>query len=383
MTDLQREPGERGFQSAIFGHRQPPYDGVAALVDDQQSHGNEHDRVSRDRLLERIARYLSVPLLPSVGLNDVSATRSLLVPGDTLDVSANRFVPNDAAILGGVVPAKFIGTKAITHALIDDKASRPPEWSSVMAEEMGDAALLGYTAFSYADAARAGRSMLANGPVRIKDVWGKAGLGQSVVHDAVALDAALVLENPESLAQCGIVLEANLTDVVTYSVGSVQLGDESISYWGSQNLTADHGGREVYGGSDLFVIRGNLDALFALDLPASLVRAIECAVAFDRAAHLAYPDVRLTRRNYDVIEGLDHAGKWRIGVLEQSWRVGGASGAEIAAFEALRAEPDTQSVRCSTVEVYDIVTPPAGATLYYQGHDPVVGPMTKYAVRLA
>ena len=101
--------------------------------------------------------------------------------------------------------------------------------------------------------------MLANGPVRIKDVCGKAGLGQSVVHDAVALDAALALEDPESLAQCGIVLEANLTDVVTYSVGSVQLGDESISYWGSQNLTTDHGGREVYGGSDLFVVRGDLD----------------------------------------------------------------------------------------------------------------------------
>ena len=40
------------------------------------------------------------------------------------------------------------------------------------------------------------------------------------------------------------------------------------------------------------------------------------------------------------------------GVLEQSWRVGGASGAEIAALEAFRAEPALQVVRASTVEVY-------------------------------
>jgi hypothetical protein len=383
MFDLSIVGGEPTFQAGVLLVRHSSYDGVAALVDDRQNLGNEHDQESRNQLLERIAAYLDVPLLPAVALSDASSTKALLVPGDTLDVSDNALIPLDTAIFGGVVPAKFIGTKAITHALVDEQAKRPPEWSGLMAEAMGDAALLGYTAFSRADAARAGRSMLANGPVRIKDVSGKAGLGQSVVHDAIALDAALALEDPDSLAQCGIVLEANLTDVVTYSVGSVHLGNESISYWGSQNLTTDKAGREVYGGSDLCVVRGDLDALSALDLPASLVRAIACAATFDRAAHLAYPDVRLTRRNYDVIEGLDHAGTWRIGVLEQSWRVGGASGAEIAAFEALRAEPDTQSVRCSTVEVYDIVTPPVGATLYYQGHDPVVGPMTKYAVRLA
>jgi hypothetical protein len=84
-----------------------------------------------------------------------------------------------------------------------------------------------------------------------------------------------------------------------------------------------------------------------------------------------------------VIEGTDVHGDRRIGVLEQSWRVGGASGAEIAAFEAFSAEPNTTQVRCSTVEVYDIVTLPAGATLYYQGVDPVVGAMTKYAMRYA
>lgn len=359
--------------------------GVAALVDHDRPAGNVHDRASRATLLARIAALLDQPLLDPVDAEQASAMTALLVPGDALEAddagAAGIFDRSD--ILGGVVPAMFIGTKAITHGLVDDDAARPAEWSTTMARLMGDAALPGYTAFTHADAARAGRLLLAKGPVRIKDVCGKAGLGQEVVRDAAELDAALAKEDAADLADCGIVLEENLTDVVTYSVGLVELAGQTISYWGTQNLTTDHKGREVYGGSDLHVVRGGFDALLALDLPDHLARAVRCAAVFDGAAHAAYPDIILTRRNYDVIEGTDAEGARRIGVLEQSWRVGGASGAEIAAFEAFHAEPDTTEVRCSTVEVYDLVTPPIGATVYYQGVDPVVGAMTKYAMRYA
>lgn len=361
----------------------PRYDAVAALVDPGHGWGNVHDRASREQLLGRIAAYLDTPRHDDHPWHGAPAGALLLVPGDALDRSAFDWPVDEAAILGGVVPHAFVATKAITHPLIDADAARPAGWSQAMADRLGDAALVGFTAFTRADAARAGRRLLAAGPVRLKDVCGKAGLGQQVVADAAALDAALDQEDWPALAACGLVLEANLTDVVTYSVGSVRLGDERISYWGSQSLTTDHHGREVYGGSDLYAVRGDLDALAALDLPVALARAVQCARAFDAAAHQAYPDIRLTRRNYDVIEGTGHDGLRRIGVLEQSWRVGGASGAEIAAFEALRAEPDTPAVRCSTVEVYAIVPPPVGAILYYQGDDPVVGAMTKYAVRLA
>ena len=359
--------------------------GVAALVDHGRPAGNVHDRASRATLLARIAALLGQPLTAPMDADEASATTVLLVPGDALEReeadAAGIFDRTD--ILGGVVPAFFVGTKAITHGLVAADAARPAEWSTDMARLMGDAALPGYTAFDHADAATAGRRLLARGPVRIKDVCGKAGLGQVVVRDTAELDAALALEDAADLAWCGIVLEENLTDVVTYSVGVVELGGATIAYWGSQNLTVDHKGREVYGGSDLHVVRGGFAALARLDLPGHLARAVRCAAIFDEAAHVAYPDIILTRRNYDVIEGTDAAGVRRIGVLEQSWRVGGASGAEIAALEAFSAEPDTTEVRCSTVEVYDLVTPPVGATLYYQGVDPVVGAMTKYAMRYA
>ena len=94
-----------------------------------------------------------------------------------------------------------------------------------------------------------------------------------------------------------------------------------------------------------------------------------------------FPGMFASRRNYDVIQGTDAAGRRRSGVLEQSWRVGGASGAEIAALEAFRAEPALRAVRASTVEDYGEAAPPPppGATVYFRGVDERVGPITKYA----
>ena len=67
-------------------------------------------------------------------------------------------------------------------------------------------------------------------------------------------------------------------------------------------------------------------------------------------------------------------------MLEQSWRVSGATGAEIAALEAFRAEPTLQAVRASTFEIYGDADPPPHATVYFRGVDEQVGPMTKYAL---
>ena len=88
----------------------------------------------------------------------------------------------------------------------------------------------------------------------------------------------------------------------------------------------------------------------------------------------------LSRRNYDVAQGLDARRQLRSGVLEQSWRMGGASGAEIAALEAFRADSSLPAVRASTVEIYGDSDPPPHATVYFRGIDEEVGPMTKYAM---
>ena len=86
-------------------------------------------------------------------------------------------------------------------------------------------------------------------------------------------------------------------------------------------------------------------------VPENIRTAVGQARVYD-AATSVFPGLFASRRNYDVAQGANARGQWRSGVLEQSWRVGGATGAEIAALEAFRADPGLQVVHTSTVEVY-------------------------------
>jgi hypothetical protein len=68
-------------------------------------------------------------------------------------------------------------------------------------------------------------------------------------------------------------------------------------------------------------------------------------------------------------------------VLEQSWRIGGATGAELAALETFHADQALYAVRAICVERYGESAPvPPSATLYFHGEDPEVGLLTKYAL---
>lgn len=212
---------------------------------------------------------------------------------------------------------------------------------------------------------------------------GKASLGQTVVRSEAELRAVIADQNPEDLARFGIVIEENMGEVETYSVGSLSVAGLEISYVGDQQETTDHKGRAVYGGSRLQCVRGGLDRLTHLGLAPEAVEAIRCAAVFDDAARRAYPSMVLTRRNYDVLAGRDTRGRRRVGVLEQSWRVGGATGAEVAALEAFAASAELTAVTTATVEIYGLADVPADDVIYFRGMDPVVGPMTKYVTRIA
>jgi hypothetical protein len=116
-------------------------------------------------------------------------------------------------------------------------------------------------------------------------------------------------------------------------VSASSVGPLTIAYHGTQRTTNNRDGDEVYGGSDLVCVRGDWRALEQLDLSNELAIAVAQARTFDMAASGEYRIVA-SRRNYDIAQGVDGAGKWRSGVLEQSWRLGGASGAELAALHA-------------------------------------------------
>jgi len=246
--------------------------------------------------------------------------------------------------------------------------------------------LPGFSAFAHEDARRAGRLLLKNGAVRIKPTCATGGRGQVVVEDAHSLDRCLAATSAEEFRAHGVVLEENLRAPMTCSVGQVIVGGTVASYHGVQRETRDNRGQIAYGGSDLHFVRGGFELLLAEALPPPMRLAIEQARAYHQAVSDCYPGFFASRINYDVAQGTGPKGEPRSGVLEQSWRLGGATGAEIAALETFRDRPACTRVNASCFEVYGAGDPPPNATVctactvYFRGVDAELGPLLKYTV---
>ncbi|MBH3456437.1 DUF3182 family protein [Pseudomonas monteilii] len=351
--------------------------GVVLL--DTREHTPEHEHAVHLKLADGLARLLGCPHVPrqQAKAND----GYYYVPTETL-IDPRRYaalgILGEQDLFGGLVSYPHMATKAISHPL-PAKASFPPGWTDAFAQQASDALLRGYTVFSKADARTAAQLLLLDGPLRVKPVLATAGRGQAVISTADALEPLLADMDEQALAVWGLVLEEDLNDVKTFSVGQVRVAGLTCSYHGTQQLTHDHQGIEVYGGSDLVVIRGDYQALLQLPLEDHLRLAINQAITYEQAAEQHFPGFIASRRNYDIARGLSPQGHLRSGVLEQSWRLGGASSAELLALQAFADDPALQQVRASTHEVFGTPDLPADATLFYQGNDSELGQFSKFA----
>lgn len=310
--------------------------------------------------------------------------RLFFVPSDTLmaDEAQELGITTAGGFFGGVVPHPFVKTKAITHALVSDRADRPAGWSGAFARTIRDSVLPGFTAFSTSDARLAAQRLLTHGAVRLKEPLRDSGIGQSVVTTARALDAFLERYPADTMATHGLVLETNLRQPVTLSVGRITIGDMTIAYHGTQRTVVNNKGQTVYGGSRLVCARGGWDALDRLTMPEEVRLAVAQARTYDEAVS-AYPGFLASRRNYDVGQGIDREGRWRSGVLEASWRSGGASTAELAALTAFARNPALQIVEASAVKEFGRGREaPRGSAIHFQGEDPEDGPILRYTMVL-
>jgi len=366
-------------ESALEG---PPLTGEVVVYRGESAHRAAHDHATCTEIARRVAVLKGYRFAGDHGEANHGAARRYVVPTSTLvgiDHARALGIHGEDDLFGGVVPHGFVATKSISHAVVDALARTPGGWSTSFGREIEDVVLDGFSAFCTEDAHRAGVRLLESGPIRIKHALGIGGVGQVAVRDPDELERALADVDADELRDYGVALEQNLTDVTTYSVGQVRIGDLVATYCGTQSLTRNNHGSMVYGGSTLLVARGDFDALLALDHAASARRAITQARVYDDAAFRCFHGLFASRRNYDVAEGSDANGNRRSGVLEQSWRVGGATGAEVEALLAFRADPALQAVRAATIERYGgNVTPPPGATVYFSGTDPRAGPLSKF-----
>lgn len=282
-------------------------------------------------------------------------------------------------LFGGVVPHRFVATKVISHPVLEEATHLPQGWSLDLPDRMSGAVLPGYAVFSRRDARQAGMRLLDAGTVRLKLAQGSGGNGQFLVASASELDNALTRISEEEFPRHGATVEQHLHRATTCSIGTVDCAGIRMTYVGVQRTTRNREGTEAYGGSDLVVVRGGFDALRKLGLDNELERAVAQAQQYHAAVEAAYPSFFASRCNYDVLQGYDRDEHWQSGVLEQSWRLGGATPAELAALEAFACDPALDGVRASSHEVHGEHEPPPGAIVHYRDVDPRWGLITKYS----
>jgi len=340
---------------------------------------SEHEVATQLCLARKLAELLQCQVMEPYQTNSARpGTAHYYVPDQTLIAPAQAQelgISDETQFFGGMVPYDFVASKAITHGLWRRHSAAPEGWSHVLAERLGDAVLEGYTAFSVHDATQSGTALLRRGPIRLKPVYANAGRGQRVVQNVDELKRAIA-----EMADItrGVVLEENLTDVETYSVGWCRVGGYTLSYVGTQGLTQDNSGQDVYGGSILRCILDEPAALTSLNMTQNEHDAVTLAMRYDAAVSQAYPSLIASRRNYDIALGQSMTGTWRAGVLEQSWRAGGASIAEASALLHLAHHPDCREIRAYTQERYGSTSePPDQGELVFHGQDSQVGWLTK------
>lgn len=341
-----------------------------------------HDAIGRREVARRLASIMGAPYGGESERRGSAGSRPYWVPDDALSCARARRlgIASTDDLFGGVVPAPFVATKAISHRLVDDDAPAPEGWSAGFGEAVEPVVLPGRTAFDLRSAARAARTLLADGPVRVKACSGIGGSGQTVASTPAEVDAALASIGPDEIESQGVVIERNLADATTWSIGQVVACGIALSYCGVQHEVRNRKGRDVYGGSTIDCVRGDFTVLLARTDPPVAAEAVAAALRYDEAATRLFPGFFASRRNYDVIAGRDAASRQHVGVLEQSWRVGGASAAELLALEAFVADPALERVRASTVETYDRhATVPGGAFVYFRGDGSDGAPLAKYA----
>ena len=152
--------------------------------------------------------------------------------------------------------------------------------------------------------------------------------------------------------------------MITNSVGYVQVSSVTAAYYGTQQTTTNNHGAEVYGGSELRVVRGGSMRCSHSISPRDL--RDRAGRVYDDAADRCFPGFFASRRNYDVAQ----ASMRRDAAAQAcSSNRGGWAAPQARRSPHWNCFVPTRScrVRAVTREVYgDAAEPAANATVYFR-----------------
>lgn len=251
-------------------------------------------------------------------------------------------ISGDGDLYGGIVQSPHHADKAILHTLATEDAEHPEWYSTEFAQSVSDVVLLGYTVFSQEDAVSAFRLMSEKSLcVRLKDPANTGGLGQHLIRSVADLYNALSMYG-DRLSQTGIVLEVDLHNHATITIGHVDIHGDRYSWYG-RPYDVQHEGAMRFGGNELTVTRGDIGSLFEQSTGPEEHLAIEQSMRVFQAYDLL--GAKVSRITLDVVQGTTCRGMFVSGVTDPSLRPSASSAAEVRALEEFAAVPDAKMVK--------------------------------------
>ena len=291
-----------------------------------------------------------------------------------LEFTENQKLIKDALIesekdfFGGIVPRAYQSTKAIMHPLVSREAACPLGWSHEFSQELVhlDLVLPGFTVFNIEDIRTAFNHLYDKGvyQIRLKDPLGYLGMNQFIVTSFQELEQFIsdkIVDN-EKLEQYGLVVEENLCpeDLKIYSVSFVTVGFHQVQCIGVQRFS-----QGLYAGTDFVIMQTGKYILPELLARVGIFNNEDAQVIIDKALlfrallNKHIPEIKTARFNLDIVSGIASIYSngtcelvKRFALLEQSFRVGGASAAEIWGLEYLLCHPSVDAVCASTYYRY-------------------------------
>ncbi len=283
-----------------------------------------------------------------VGPNHYVVTSKTMTKQDAL----NRFGINSTSDFYGLAVNDIneVG-KAILHPAPGEIT--PQFYNPRFADRARHLVLPGFACFSTSDAQSAFAHYEGNGfGLRFKVANESDGNGQFKVDDASHLQH-LLEEQRQALTE-GIVLEANLHDPTTISVGYAQLGDQRYSFIAHQKNTPPNAeGQSKYLGAKVTAVRGSMEIFLSdQDMTLNDRLAVLKAVEFNRLYQQTFHPIA-SRLSYDVVLGLDDHGDILSGITDITGRVGGTCPALMLACMEFNQNPEITKINSEVTLNYD------------------------------
>lgn len=300
-------------------------------------------------IAQRIAHHMGLPYKPAPLFHTSPEENAYIVPGVTLDTAtaAKLLIKNEADIYGVAVPNFDMIGKSILHQTVSSNA--PPFYDSAFARivEQNGLVLPGITGFSAQDLLDSYRVVGApSSGLRLKQSNESDGNGQHEIMGIEHLRELLNAIGPSELANHGAIIEPNLKQKRTNSVGFFKLGSDQYVFVADQlNGNADE--RDMYlGGENIVVTRGEFQALddLLMRLRDPRQEIVSKAMGFLKHYFEYFPNSMTSRLSVDVLSG-SHAGFGKLsGVTDITGRLGGLCPATILAAQHLQDNPRHEAV---------------------------------------